>query len=69
MVGQFDHNTSIFLEANLTQIMFLQNGQIHNAYKYMLSGSPLVGNITRRKTHEFIIQMHGKVVTWIDQIK
>jgi hypothetical protein len=49
VVGQFDHNTSIFLEGSLTQSCFLQNGQIHNAYQYMLSGSPLVGKIARRK--------------------
>jgi hypothetical protein len=47
----------------------LQNGQIHNAYQYMLNGSPSIGKITRGKTHELIIQMHGEVVTWIDQIK
>ncbi len=46
----------------------LQNGQIHNAYQYMLSGSPSIGETTRRKTHELIIKMHEKV-TWIDQIK
>ncbi len=48
---------------------FFQNGKNHNAYQYMLSGSPSVGKITRGKTHELIIQMHGKVVTWTDQIK
>jgi hypothetical protein len=47
----------------------LQNGQIHNAYQYLLSGSPLVGKTTRGKTHELIIQMHGEVVTWTDQLK
>jgi hypothetical protein len=69
VVGQFDCNTSIFLETSLTQVMFLHNGQIHNAYQYMLNGSPSIGKITRGKTHELIIQMHGEVVTWIDQIK
>jgi hypothetical protein len=33
----------------------------------MLNGSPSVGKIVRGKTHELIIQMHGEVVTWIDQ--
>ncbi len=47
----------------------LQNGQIHNAYQYLLSGSPSVGKTARGKTHELIIQMHQEAVTWTDQLK
>jgi hypothetical protein len=34
-----------------------------------LNGSPSVGKITRGKTHELIIQLHGEVVTWANQTK
>jgi hypothetical protein len=34
----------------------------------MLSRSPSIGKITRGKTHELKIQMHGEVVIWTNQL-
>jgi hypothetical protein len=68
MVCQFDWNT-YFLGNKFDTNHVLCKMDKFTMHQYMLNGSPLVVKITRGKTHELMLQTHGKVVTWTNQIK